>query len=951
MAENTQPVGILVPYNRSDTAAAASPAPIVPPSRIGRVDVGTQPSNEVIPMPLGGQLGQPAPPPQAVTAPKGTLVPLVAPNTNAVSSDVQTMDANAGMPLAKAGWYDNPVMAARAALDGLVYGFSDEAGAAIAASVYSLTQKPAKGQPKQTYSEVYNDMMEHLENERKVYTANHPYASLGLNIVGGVASPINKGISVVAGKFTNSLATGADKLGTLTGLYGTRTQRALARMEALAPTTPGIATTLQRDIPKIGAVTNLVQRSLRAAPEAGIAGGLYAMGTRESEKEPMSMEQAGRIAETGLQGAAFTAALSPLVALFPVMGNVLSNRRVAQSVVVDGATVPLSMAAGLENPALSWVYKSLVGRAFWGASTIDNQASRWYTPMFAKVEQFNTKLAQSKAVTYALAARLAQSAKEETSKLTQVIEQVSKGRVKSIRQDYDAKIAALKKDAATAEVVSTAIPSVFRSQAVQAAIPSSFPASVRASVLSLMEQGKYLEANDVVREAWNTYGFSMLNNGTFKIGEVVSQTSRTRGALSGEVTSTTTQGVSLDNVIKQLEAALAKEDLAALNKEGRELASVRKEVTDYLSSIVDDKGNIKGSALATLRTKIAGMVGYQNAVGSSGSIGVDPAMRNVWLGLKNTLDDIIKGQLSPADLAAFLEHKATYRFRLATDSVISSAVINRGAFAPNAWLETVRKLFIKDAGVNKAPFQQEAYDAKEAVDNASAALVAAAEQAQALTAQKTLQLLQQQENEIAAEVAKKMQELGAARATGQKLATGGMFAAGRSGAVKLESEIKMLEQQAAGLNTSKANLASLLNRRDNMTVAEQWLPSIMLATITGATAVTGGVLPALAVPVVGASIARTAASQWFQKGVAGQNGLQEWVQTNIMKNTSIDSLGASAVLGAAETDKRSVQIAIKNANPARKRMMYSQMVKSGTWEGFKKSAPESARLLEEAIKQ
>lgn len=947
MAENTQPVGILVPYNRS---GAAPTAPIVPPVRIGKVDVGTQPSNEVIPMPLRGQLGQPTPPPPAATAPKGTLVPLVPPTVNAVSSDVQTMDANAGMPLAKAGWYDNPVMAARAALDGLVYGLSDEAGAAVAASIYSLTQKPAEGQPKQTYSEVYNDMMEHLENERKVYTANHPYASLGLNIAGGVLSPLNKGISVVAGKFTNSLATGSDKLATLTGLYGTRTQRALARMEALAPTTPGIATTLQRDIPKIGAVTNLVQRSLRAAPEAAIAGGLYAMGTREAEKQPMSMEQAGRIAGAGLEGAAFTAAFAPLVALFPVVGNVLSNRRVAQSVVVGGETVPLTMAAGLENPALSWVYKSLVGRAFWGASTIDNQASRWYTPMFTRVEEFNKKLAQSKSITYALAARLAQSAKEETSKLTQVIEQVSKGRVKSIRQDYDAKIAALKKDAATAEVVSTAIPSVFRSQAVQAALPSSFPASVSTTVLSLMEQGKYLEANEAIRQAWNTYGFSMLNNGTFKIGEVVSQTSRTRGAISGEVTTTTTQGVNLDNVIKQLEAALDPEDLAALNKEGRELASVRREVTDYLSSIVDDKGNIKGSALATLRTKIAGMIGYQSGIGSSGSIGVDPAMRNVWLGLKNTLDDIIKGQLSPTDLAAFLEHKATYRFRLATDSAISSAYKDRGAFAPTDWLTTVSKLFKKDVGINKAPFQQEAYNAMEAADNAGAALVAAGQQAEALTAQKTLQLLQQRENEIAAEIARKMQELGAARATGQKLATNNMFAAGRSGAVKLESEIKMLEQQAAGLNTSKANLASLLNRREQMTPAEQWLPSIMLATITGAATFTGGILPGLAVPVVGATLARTASSQWFQKGVAGQQGWQQWMQSSIMKNTGIDSVGASAVLGGKETDQRSVQIAIKNANPARKRMIYSQMVKAGTWEGFKKSAPESARLLEEAIK-
>lgn len=101
-----------------------------------------------------------------------------------VSSPYQALNFQ-GDPLADESWYEDPLNSARALMDGVVYNWADEAGAAMFAAGASLLTD-------QKYSDVYNGMMDILEEDRRQFNEVHPVASVGLNVFGGIISPLNK---------------------------------------------------------------------------------------------------------------------------------------------------------------------------------------------------------------------------------------------------------------------------------------------------------------------------------------------------------------------------------------------------------------------------------------------------------------------------------------------------------------------------------------------------------------------------------------------------------------------------------------------------------------------------------------------------------------------------------------------------------------------------------------
>ena len=90
-----------------------------------------------------------------------------------------------GSPTAQESWYEEPVMAARAALDGMWFGWSDEVGAGVAAAAAQL------GGEERTYGEVYGEMLGGLQMERDQYAEDYPVASTMLGVAGSLASPAN----------------------------------------------------------------------------------------------------------------------------------------------------------------------------------------------------------------------------------------------------------------------------------------------------------------------------------------------------------------------------------------------------------------------------------------------------------------------------------------------------------------------------------------------------------------------------------------------------------------------------------------------------------------------------------------------------------------------------------------------------------------------------------------
>jgi hypothetical protein len=111
----------------------------------------------------------------------------------------------------------------RAGLQGLTFGFADEAGAALAAAVGKAAQSVGALPGDQQYMDIYRDMKGQLQADQNKFQAEHPFASFGAELAGGIATGLPaKAIS--AGKSIFGLAKEGAKQGAKFGaLYGAGT--------------------------------------------------------------------------------------------------------------------------------------------------------------------------------------------------------------------------------------------------------------------------------------------------------------------------------------------------------------------------------------------------------------------------------------------------------------------------------------------------------------------------------------------------------------------------------------------------------------------------------------------------------------------------------------------------------------------------------------------------------
>jgi len=911
------------------------------PTLVGAETGGTVPTGEVVSALPSGMPAPQTPPtpvtPVASPSPKETryLVP----------SDPLTLDQRAGLPTAQPGWYDNPVMASRAVLDGMVFGFSDEIGAGVAAAAAFIgtpAEKPSLSSlitgeaPKQgwdRYKGIYREMMTQLQNERNVYTANNPKASLALNLAGAVASPLNKPLaflSTTALKGTSTLAaTGGDVLAKLIGRPElTRVQRALSRMQTLPTAAQPSVLKAPLGLERAASTAppmlqQYVRGAAELAPAAAVGGSLYAAGVAQPGTN---------ITQQMKEGAVASALFAPIAAALPVFRDLVTARRVAQSLGNGSSFVPLSLAADQANPALSWIYRNLVGRAFIGSGMLDNQASRWYTPLFRKVDGLQNSFQQTKTLTGQLLKSVTARATQEAAALARTVAETSRAARREIKRNFQGRIDRLRADAATAEAATTLVPQMFRSQVLQAAMPNSFPREVKDEILAAMEIGEYFQANRLFRQAWNDYGFTMLNNNTFTVGKMIETKVVGEAPLMGGPRPIRTEkSIDLSPVLDRLEKALDVEDLAALTVPGNKMEFVRAEADRFLRSLTDSSGRIKGSSLATLRSMISGMVSPQRMAGQTSN--VDAQLRSVWLELKNVLDDVVQEQLSPAERVAFSEHKAAYRVRLGVDDAITSTRNTNGAFEPSDWDSTLRRLFRKDRGAGTAPFQREAATADGAINNAEATVVAAAQEARALSAQQTLIEMNNRAVALEREMARAKTEVERIKAAIPAKVSKEMFMASRTGAVRGEAEAAAMQQKLDDLNEQRRQFVSLLPVKGagDLTAAQQWTATLLV----GGFSILGG-----------APLAGIAATRGMQRALAGQTVWQEFLN-DVAKKLAISKALPPVVGGEPGTSRRDTAATIgEGSTPARNARIYEALLSSGNLEKLRQSQPEIVKKLE-----
>lgn len=912
MAEATNYTAILESQRRPA-------APVPPPVETG----GKPPSpTEVVSTLAPGERSMPQAP----------IAPPITTNTMppTVSTDPWTLDSSAGVPTAQPSWYDNPVMAARAILDGMTFGLSNITGAGVAAGLAYLTTpspmdmdalitenrvEPIRGGWNQ-YKAIYRDMMRQLQDEREIYTANNPKASLILNVAGGFLSPINKPIAWVGGKILaagkSMIGTGGDKLATLLRRPElTQVQRRLGQMEqrnATGQLIPDLAAAPARP----GMLNRAVTSTVQAAPGGAIGGGLYGA-TMAPQDAPMG--------EAALEGAKMGVAFSPVAAALPAVFRTLTRRRVAQELSEGKDFKPLTVAAGRDNPILNWMYNSLIGKAFVSSSMLENQAARWYTPLARRVDDYQKQLTVAKNLLGGLANRVAASVKAEAKNMEQTIRQTGAATVRTIRANYQQRIDAIRQNAAVAEQATTMVPQNFRAQAMHRALPESFPAEVRQAVFNAMEMGEYRRANLLLREAWNEHGFSMLNNNTFKIG--TPSTQRVEGDLplwGGKRPVRNVTTVDITPIVDRVESALTADDLAALTIPGNKLEFIRQEVTRFLNELVDNKGNMRGSSLATLRNMISGQIGRARMTGTQDPIAAE--MRTVWMELKNTLDDVIQEQLSPLERAAFQEQTAAYRTRLAIDEAITKTSAGYGAFEPQDWLRAIRSRFTRDYGVDRAPLQREAETARDAIVSAEAAIVGAGEQMRLITAQQLLVENNNMKAAVEAAIAQTKAEVARVTARIPNEIQRRMSQAERTGAVQGTARLQALEDQIKQLDAQREQLLRYLPSRGNLTATQSWVPTLLI----GGFNLLGG-----------AATAPVLATQTAQRTLAGQTAIQQSLD-RIMRQVPMGQVITTMAGGETAIDRADVA-AMKNAPPERKRMIYNALKSSGRLEEFRTKQP------------
>ncbi len=242
-------------------------------------------------------------------------------------------------PAAEEGWWEEPVMASRAVLDGLWYGWSEEIGASIAAGAAKLMGED------RDYGDVYDEMIGGLQQERDEYSEQHPAASFALGLAGGLASPIN----IVGGRYV--MGTGGGKT----------------------------VKSIQEAISKSGKPVSKLHSRLSRALQVGVAEGVVAGAGagRQGEK-----------AESAALGGAIGTVFPMAGAGFRLAGNTVTKRRIAQELGEGEDFIPLNIADGQVSGTGGNVgnfYRDVAAKAYGGAGLIAQQTKRWTRPIASAV--------------------------------------------------------------------------------------------------------------------------------------------------------------------------------------------------------------------------------------------------------------------------------------------------------------------------------------------------------------------------------------------------------------------------------------------------------------------------------------------------------------------------------------------------------------------------------------
>ena len=603
-----------------------------------------------------------------------------------------------GDPTAEENWLEDPMMASRALLDGVFWGWSDEVGASISAAMYQTFLQPEESevqlpqalldrevQPEgldlptsqpSSYNNVRREMMTNLEEERQAWASENQGLNLGLNLLGGLASggAVYGGVKAGLGVAGTQLAKVPVIQQGTRAVQQARVQRSLNQ----ASQAPKNATAFEASVARDAAGKNLkkfgpspMQAAAAEVPALAATGALASAGFAGQDDD---------LGDAMLKGAALSVLIGgPLTGVVNYVANGATTNRIAQQLGKGRDFVPIGMAA-LKNSvdktekALEYGYNKIVRHAFGADSLIKQQQKRWTT--LADQELANVENTIESSITTANRA-LARTKQNEAVVLDKAVEAVKTQ--KNLTKD-ERKIA-LKEAAdniklnavADADAATNAAQAALRVQAQKDAIPAGTPKATINYIFSLPNMhARQQEINAL----WADSGFEMLKNKKFRINPQEIAV-KVRTAVGSE-----------------------REFLATLS--GNKPVNAANVIDEYLTSYVT-KGNwIEGVTLNNLRTTVAQMA---NDLGTEGA---DAANKMVLKELVKVLDDAVMPQLSDKSRATFLAQKTAWGQNVVVRDAVVGATKKNGMFTPEEYLGSVKKNNRWSAGEGTGYLQPEA---------------------------------------------------------------------------------------------------------------------------------------------------------------------------------------------------------------------------------------------------
>mgnify|MGYP003641386090 FL=1 len=603
-----------------------------------------------------------------------------------------------GDPTAEENWLEDPMMASRALLDGVFWGWSDEVGASISAAMYQTFLQPEESevqlpqalldrevQPEgldlptsqpSSYNNVRREMMTNLEEERQAWASENQGLNLGLNLLGGLASggAVYGGVKAGLGVAGTQLAKVPVIQQGTRAVQQARVQRSLNQ----ASQAPKNATAFEASVARDAAGKNLkkfgpspMQAAAAEVPALAATGALASAGFAGQDDD---------LGDAMLKGAALSVLIGgPLTGVVNYVANGATTNRIAQQLGKGRDFIPIGMAA-LKNSvdktekALEYGYNKIVRHAFGADSLIKQQQKRWTT--LADQELANVENTIESSITTANRA-LARTKQNEAVVLDKAVEAVKTQ--KNLTKD-ERKIA-LKEAAdniklnavADADAATNAAQAALRVQAQKDAIPAGTPKATINYIFSLPNMhARQQEINAL----WADSGFEMLKNKKFRINPQEIAV-KVRTAVGSE-----------------------REFLATLS--GNKPVNAANVIDEYLTSYVT-KGNwIDGVTLNNLRTTVAQMA---NDLGTEGA---DAANKMVLKELVKVLDDAVMPQLSDKSRATFLAQKTAWGQNVVVRDAVVGATKKNGMFTPEEYLGSVKKNNRWSAGEGTGYLQPEA---------------------------------------------------------------------------------------------------------------------------------------------------------------------------------------------------------------------------------------------------